>query len=642
MRWLGRVAMTLLIATSCGDDADPGLTGGTGGETTAPSCPAGTASHASGEGCVAVLAESCGPGTMPVRGSVECVPVGPEACPRGFAPHGSGYGCVDGLGAACSGATRDDLEAAGCVAIGDCAASPFDGATVFVDDSFTDDELDETHVRTLAEGLSAAPDGAVIGVEAGTYVEAIAPSADVTIVGRCAEQVVVHSPGGAAPGIALTDAVQVSVSGLTLTGHRGGVVVQQGTLLLEEVLLDDNREIGILAVGTGSEVALQGSVVRGTSSAANGALGRGIDIEAGARVTLSRSSVVSNREIGIFVEGGGSEVELTSSVVRSTDADGAGLEGRGVNVRMGASARVIESVVAESTTMGVFAAGAGTSVSLERSVVRDTRVDGQGMFGRGVSLIEGAAVTLVDSTVAGNRDSGISVEDAGTLLSMDASAIVSTTPVPDGRWGFGLTLRDGSSAELSRTAVSQNQDLGVVAVGGSVALADSLVEKTIAAPAIDHGFGLAVIEGASLSVERSAIVDHQGMGLLVGTGAVASLVDTIVRGNTPTPGGRFGFGLLAVGARADVTSTTIAGSASVGLFYAAASGLIATASVHDNAIGLQTQEGSALLEPATAPPELGPLEVVLVGTSVVGNERRLGSDVLPVPSLEEILGLGAP
>ncbi|MBI5543187.1 MAG: hypothetical protein HY901_04825 [Deltaproteobacteria bacterium] len=45
----------------------------------------------------------------------------------------------------------------------------------------------------------AAPRDAVIAVEAGTYRESLQPLRPVTVVVRCARQVVLESPGGNTP-----------------------------------------------------------------------------------------------------------------------------------------------------------------------------------------------------------------------------------------------------------------------------------------------------------------------------------------------------------------------------------------------------------------------------------------------------------
>src|SRR5688572_9034249 len=142
---------------ACGDEPAPS-------GTSAPSPDAGTSACSDGEraiadGCEPVLPEGeCEPGTRAELGSATCVPVGPQACPAGFEKHASGWGCRPVMPvSACEGATRDALGSKTCVPIGDCSAAfPPANAAVFVDASFTDGQVDATHVKTIAAGIAAA------------------------------------------------------------------------------------------------------------------------------------------------------------------------------------------------------------------------------------------------------------------------------------------------------------------------------------------------------------------------------------------------------------------------------------------------------------------------------------------------------
>lgn len=210
------------------------------------------------------------------------------------------------------------LGARGCEPIDDCTAPfPPTGTSVLVDANGVDDA---THARTIGDALTKVAAGGVVAVEAGTYLEALSIKRDVTLVGRCTERVRVESVSGATttPGLNLASAgTKVSISGLTFSGHRGGVVVTAGTLDARALRLEANRELGLVAVGSKTRVRFEeGGVVRGTLPSATVGLGRGVDVEGGATVELVSAAVEQNADVGVFAEG--ANIIVDGSIVRTT------------------------------------------------------------------------------------------------------------------------------------------------------------------------------------------------------------------------------------------------------------------------------------------------------------------------------------
>ncbi len=194
------------------------------------------------------------PGRNARRAGVDHVPTCRRdgALPTGFAADPSGWGCQEILpAAACTGATYESLGSSTCQPIGDCAAAfPPPNATLFVDASFTAAQLDATHFATISAAMAAAPAGAVVAVDAGTYTESVNVRSAVSIVGRCAEKVILASPGGAVAGVqALYVSGTVAIQGLTIGGFRGGVVEQQTTMTVESCLFTQNLDSGVVADG---------------------------------------------------------------------------------------------------------------------------------------------------------------------------------------------------------------------------------------------------------------------------------------------------------------------------------------------------------------------------------------------------------
>ncbi len=230
-------------------------------------CPAGFTAAPDGHGCVEVLpAGACETGTMPAIGESACTKTGIDACAAGFGRDATGWGCVATLAtSACSGATKETIGSASCQPIGDCAAAfPPADASVFVDPSFGDGQLDATHVRTIEAGIAAAAPNATIAVAAGTYATDVAPAKSVRLVGRCAAQVSITG----STGVSASGGADVTVERVTISGGAAGAG-SGAKLTLRDVVVDASRGTGIVAKGSGTRLVVERSVVRVASENTN-------------------------------------------------------------------------------------------------------------------------------------------------------------------------------------------------------------------------------------------------------------------------------------------------------------------------------------------------------------------------------------
>lgn len=138
------------------------------------------------------------------------------------------------------------LSSAACVPVGDCTA-PFPPAgALLVDDDYGPADVDATHFKTVTEALIAASKGATIAIAAGTYVEGLTVEKPVTLVGRCAAQVTMQSPGGNVSGMITGQAPKVALRGMTFRGFSGGVLVYDGAdATIEDVVIEGSIRTGI-------------------------------------------------------------------------------------------------------------------------------------------------------------------------------------------------------------------------------------------------------------------------------------------------------------------------------------------------------------------------------------------------------------
>ena len=160
------------------------------------------------------------------------------------------------------------------------------------------------------------------------------------------------------------------------------------TLQVQQSVIEQSREVGVF-IG-GSEALLEATVVRETLPG-DPRLGGGRGIEATSdpvsktrsNVTLRATVVERSHAIGINVID--SDVVVESTVVRDTQPDAAGALGWGINARRdveGASLTLVRSVISRNRELGVLIAGSGAAI--EASVIRDTTPNDDAQLGRGL------------------------------------------------------------------------------------------------------------------------------------------------------------------------------------------------------------------------------------------------------------------
>ncbi|MHB8872129.1 MAG: right-handed parallel beta-helix repeat-containing protein [Myxococcaceae bacterium] len=543
--------------------------GGTG-------CSPGFEADPSGWGCRDVVPpEDCPPGSMAVLGDRGCQPVGWTSCPAGFRADPSGWGCEAVVSsAACAAATVERIGVDACVGADDCAqAFPPAGATLFVDGALVTE--DATHYRSISGALAVAPAGAVIAIEAGTYAERLVFVRPAKVIGRCAAQVVLTGPGAAATNVGIEVAAVrgVEVRGMTVTAHRGGALVSQGgELTLVSVLVDDNREKGVLATGATSTLRLNRCAVRRTLSAPDGKWGHGAGAQDGASLTLEECVVAGNRNMGLYSSGPGAVLVATSTLVRDTLTSPANDEGYGAFVAGGASLRLERCLLRGNQGMGLLATESSV-VTLTDSVVAGTLPNSLGENGLGVYVDYAASARIDRSALVANRIIGLDVVMGGKAQVTD-SVIRGTLPRADGRFGHGANVQaQGSTLTMRGTALVDNREMGLIALDApaTATLERCLIRDTRRGPLGLKGLGVGAVAGGggTLSLSKTALVKNRQAGLVVAGGSLAELDSCVLYGalREPVPDTPLVQGAVAEsGGRLVMNRSTVYGNQGVGVY----------------------------------------------------------------------------
>lgn len=128
---------------------------------------------------------------------------------------------------------------------------------------------------------------------------------------------------------------------------------------LENSTVDATKTGGLLVVGHAN---VEGSLVTRTRAGRDGLGGRGISASDGGHVSLVRSVVIDNGETGIAIFSGAPTLEMRDSTVEQTDFDPSGAYGIGVLFGDRATGTITTSTVVSSKGVGVAVAAAGASV----------------------------------------------------------------------------------------------------------------------------------------------------------------------------------------------------------------------------------------------------------------------------------------
>lgn len=593
MRALTALLCTMVAAMpACGGDEPAGPCSGDGCSSTsatggAESCPAGTRADVTGA-CSEVGWHACGtrfvrdasgwecapPAPGDTCDGAPCAPLGWRECPAGFALDAISDACRAVLpAAACPDGTRAALGDTACVPLGDCTAPfPPASATHFVDDDYGPGDIDATHFASIAAAVAAAPAGATIAIETGTYPEPLLLEAPVTLHGRCAAQVVLDGAGSDAAGLDVR--AEVAASGITVRGFSPGVWTQLGgDLELEASALTANARAGILVSDPGSSAGLSSCAL--TANGPSGAtFGQGAAVGFGGALSLEDCALDGNREHGVLVTGDDSSAALVRTVVQRTQPRAStGALGLGIAVQDGASATLEGSAVLDNRVAGVTVLGSTSALHVVQTEVARTAIgeeDGSPV-GVGINAQQGATLTVQEATIADNGQDGLRawsgaglvadrvaaldngtagvwIEDAGTAVTLTASVVRGTVParLADTLASSGFLVGNGATLDAADIVAEGNAGSGMILFGaGTLVRARRwLARRNLPLADGDYGFGITVEFGGTLELTDSAAVGNTAVGLQVTeSGSAATLDGVTLRASVPNAEGRRGRGI---------------------------------------------------------------------------------------------------
>jgi hypothetical protein len=420
------------------------------------------------------------------------------------------------------------------------------------------------------------------------------------------------------------------------TGTLGrGVNLWRGTSTIAEITVDGSSDAGI-SLDRKATLAADHVVVRDTGSSDPSLVGAGILVVNGSSATVKRAIVLRSKESGAQATTAGSTLALTDSFVASGRGQPDGTTGDALVATEGGVVTADDSAFVDSAESALTASGAGSSITATGCVIADTRPNGKGRGGFGARAGTSARVSLERSAVLRNHDIGLIGTDAGSSLALTDVEVSHTTEGPTlPRHGRGLEVNGGASAVLVRASFVDDMQVAVVAsgVGSSLDLTDVEIAHTRAGGDGLGGRALTVQSGASAKVASSALVDQQEIGIAaVGDDSTLELDDSFVSG-THQNGGNFGHGVVAAHANVTVVRTHVEGSDGAAFAFADSRATISASVITKNAVGFFVNDGGSLEQAGGVPalPDEPGRILVSDDTRLFDNVARVSGGILPIP-----------
>lgn len=254
----------------------------------------------------------------------------------------------------------------------------------------------------------------------------------------------------------------VRLAGFTVSGGRRAVMVYGGaTATLESLEVRDSSRVGIvwdgnLTAGTATDVSVRDTVGDPDD---DGAYGYGVLIQ-GAQVTIVGGGVYDSVRAGLLVHDATASVVLDGFAVENTSPGADGALGRGIQVQELAQLAMTGGGVSGCSDAGIFARQA-LAVDLSGVSVADTALavapDGGEAAGDGIVVTQGDTdlaldpgtflFTMADTTVSGSARAGVLLD--GVTAELGAGNVLTDNAYDP---GAGAPLAQGGAVVTGVTS----------------------------------------------------------------------------------------------------------------------------------------------------------------------------------------------
>jgi hypothetical protein len=297
-------------------------------------------------------------------------------------------------------------------------------------------------------------------------------------------------------------ATHVVVVGTTESGAtgRGIQVTKGGRLDLEESFVLQSDDANVLVIDEATNAKIRSSVFSGDPSG-NGTRGmHGVRVAGGASLDIASSALIANVQVGLGIQDPKTRAVADSLYVKDTrsrrEETGERL-GVGVGVTYGGALEIKHSAVEQNRAAGVFVSqvnGTPATASVSTTLIRRTLPGGNSAAGRGVEVSRGGIATLDDCAIADNMQISAIVGGAGSALTLRRSIVRSTAQLFPQAFGHGVLVANEASLVLESSWLLAHPGVGLAVDGATVSVAASLVSECAVGLHVQGGSVLATGE----------------------------------------------------------------------------------------------------------------------------------------------------
>ncbi len=244
----------------------------------------------------------------------------------------------------------------------------------------------------------------------------------------------------------------------------GVEVVDGAQLTATGCLIEGNRYAGVGVFDPGSRAALHHTRIVGTLPVND--TGVGVFAQEGGALFMDRCAVEGSVSVGVVALDSGTSVALSETVIAGTQPTPAGLFGYGVQAAFGASMVLDGCEVSHNAGIGLFASEGDTTVSVRETRIVDTlhnRADPRSATGAvGLAVYAAASVEASDVAIEATEGPGVLVRGPGLFTSGVARFDCTGCSVRDNRFA-GVIAVDGGELTLAGSLVEGTEpgaDLG--------------------------------------------------------------------------------------------------------------------------------------------------------------------------------------
>ncbi len=298
---------------------------------------------------------------------------------------------------------------------------------------------------------------------------------------------------------------------------RGLNIRNEARLEAIRLVVLDNAEAG-LALGAGVTTTLEDVVVYQTRASEDprGYVSSGIQALNGAELRGSRVSIFDNQQSGLTLSDGAS-AEVTDLVIANTYDDGDSVNiPTGLGVQNGARLDATRARISGNQTLGVWAYGESSMVTLTDAIIDGRRPDAAASLERGVELVRGSRALLERVVVTHHDDASISLNHAGTELQLTDCVVQAA---PDGGADPSISILAGAHLVAERVELFDARAFGMQIAEATADATDLRIER-VGGGSAEWGHGL-VVEGGGLEMSRFEIAGASGCGLMVAASETA-------------------------------------------------------------------------------------------------------------------------